>query len=154
FDSDQCQREMEHALERHRTGAAHVFLILVHPCLWEPDVRLRAFPVLPELAHPVTLWRNRNQAWLSIVRTLCQHLRLEARAFAARRPAIFQARALPPTYVPRPTEFNAVKRLLLSETSAGTALAITTALRGAGGFGKTTLAQALCHDPDIQATYP
>ena len=31
--------------------------------------------------------------------------------------------------------------------------AITSALKGAGGYGKTTLAQALCHDPDIQAAF-
>ena len=31
--------------------------------------------------------------------------------------------------------------------------AITAALRGAGGFGKTTLAKALAHDPDIQDAY-
>ena len=28
-------------------------------------------------------------------------------------------------------------------------LAITTALQGAGGFGKTTLAAAMCHDDDV-----
>jgi WD40 repeat protein len=31
--------------------------------------------------------------------------------------------------------------------------AITTAFQGGGGFGKTTLAQALCHDPRIQAAF-
>jgi NB-ARC domain len=31
--------------------------------------------------------------------------------------------------------------------------AITAALRGAGGYGKTTLAKALAHDPDIQDAY-
>ena len=154
FDSDQCQHEMEYTLERQRTGTARVFLILVRHCYWELDARLQALPFLPELTEPVVEWRNRDQAWLSIVRTLCQRLRLESSAFAAHRPAIFQASSdLLLAYVPRPTEFNAVKRLLLSATSVGTTLAITTALRGAGGFGKTTLAQVLCHDPDIQATY-
>ena len=33
-------------------------------------------------------------------------------------------------------------------------VAITAALRGAGGYGKTTLAKALCHDPRIQAAFP
>jgi len=31
--------------------------------------------------------------------------------------------------------------------------AIATALRGAGGFGKTTLALALCHDTEIQVAF-
>ena len=30
------------------------------------------------------------------------------------------------------------------------AVALTTALRGAGGYGKTTLASCLCHDPDVR----
>ncbi|MBI4772368.1 MAG: hypothetical protein HY784_18565, partial [Chloroflexi bacterium] len=32
--------------------------------------------------------------------------------------------------------------------------AITTALRGAGGYGKTTLAQAVCADPRIRQAFP
>ena len=32
--------------------------------------------------------------------------------------------------------------------------ASTMALQGAGGFGKTMLAQALCHDPRVQAMFP
>jgi hypothetical protein len=35
----------------------------------------------------------------------------------------------------------------------GDAVAITAALRGAGGYGKTMLAKALAHDPDIQEAY-
>jgi hypothetical protein len=35
----------------------------------------------------------------------------------------------------------------------GDAVAISAALRGAGGYGKTTLAKALAHDPDIQDAY-
>jgi hypothetical protein len=35
----------------------------------------------------------------------------------------------------------------------GDAVAITAALRGAGGYGKTALAKALAHDPDIQDAY-
>ena len=37
--------------------------------------------------------------------------------------------------------------------SKGDAVGITAALRGAGGYGKTVLANALCHDPDIQDAY-
>jgi hypothetical protein len=58
----------------------------------------------------------------------------------------------PPTdFVERPIEFVAVKKQLLD--SKGDAIAITAALRGAGGYGKTTLAKALAHDPDIQDAY-
>jgi ATP-dependent protease Clp ATPase subunit len=32
----------------------------------------------------------------------------------------------------------------------GGAVGVTTALRGAGGYGKTTLANALCRDPEVR----
>jgi putative hemolysin len=57
----------------------------------------------------------------------------------------------PSDFVQRPIEFAALKKQLLD--SKGDAVAITAALRGAGGYGKTTLAKALAHDPDIQDAY-
>jgi predicted RNase H-like nuclease len=48
----------------------------------------------------------------------------------------------------RPHEFNQLKTLLLGR-GRNEPVAITTALSGAGGFGKTTLAAALCHDPEF-----
>ncbi len=55
---------------------------------------------------------------------------------------------LPPYFVDRPREYEALKDLLLTPERSQP-VAITTALAGAGGFGKTTLAAALCHDEDI-----
>jgi WD40 repeat protein/transcriptional regulator with XRE-family HTH domain len=60
---------------------------------------------------------------------------------------------LPPGYVPRPLEFGALKDSLLRE-GHGRLTAMTSALKGAGGYGKTTLAQALCHDQDIRRAFP
>jgi len=57
----------------------------------------------------------------------------------------------PPDFVHRAVEFDALKRDLLD--AKGDAVAITAALRGAGGYGKTTLARKLAHDPDIQDAY-
>jgi hypothetical protein len=57
----------------------------------------------------------------------------------------------PLDFVPRPVEFDALKRQLLD--SKRDAVGITAALRGTGGYGKTTLAKALAHDPDIQDAY-
>src|SRR6516164_9475148 len=57
----------------------------------------------------------------------------------------------PPDFVQRPVEFDALKKKLLD--AKGDAIAITAALRGAGGYGKTVLANALCHDLDIQDAY-
>jgi WD40 repeat protein/predicted MPP superfamily phosphohydrolase len=42
----------------------------------------------------------------------------------------------------------------LLEKSATSPSAVTVALRGSGGFGKTTLAQALCMDDRVQRAYP
>ncbi len=58
----------------------------------------------------------------------------------------------PEDFVPRPREFEALKTQLLDAKGDAVA-AITAALRGAGGYGKTTLAKALAHDPDIQDAY-
>ncbi len=60
----------------------------------------------------------------------------------------FMAPDLPPHFVQRPSEYDALKNLLLS-ADRGRPVAMTTALTGAGGFGKTTLATALCHDEDV-----
>jgi len=58
----------------------------------------------------------------------------------------------PADFVQRPDEFNALKRQLL-DAKGDSVAAVTAALRGAGGYGKTTLAKALAHDPDIQDAY-
>jgi len=58
----------------------------------------------------------------------------------------------PPDFVARPMEFDALKACLLDAKGDAVA-AITAALRGAGGYGKTTLAKALAHDPDIQDAF-
>ena len=57
----------------------------------------------------------------------------------------------PADFVQRRVEFEALKRKLLD--AQGDSVAITAALRGAGGYGKTTLAKALAHDPDIEEAY-
>jgi WD40 repeat protein len=60
----------------------------------------------------------------------------------------FMAPDLPSGFVPRPNEFGQLKGLLL-DSDKRDPIAITTALTGAGGFGKTTIASALCHDDDV-----
>jgi hypothetical protein len=57
----------------------------------------------------------------------------------------------PADFVGRPAEFGALKQKLLN--AKGDPVAIAAALKGAAGCGKTTLARALAHDPDIQDAY-
>jgi hypothetical protein len=51
-------------------------------------------------------------------------------------------------------EYDQVVEALCAETPHGSTVGITTALRGAGGFGKTALAQAVCQDERVQKKYP
>ena len=60
----------------------------------------------------------------------------------------FMAPEMPDGFVARPREADALIALLL-DAERGSPVAITTALQGAGGYGKTTLARALCHDERI-----
>ena len=63
-------------------------------------------------------------------------------------PPVNMAPNLEADFIPRDTEYNKLVEGLLNNQS-DTPVAITTALRGAGGFGKTTLAKAVCYDPKI-----
>ncbi|MCA9998342.1 MAG: hypothetical protein KDE56_21415, partial [Anaerolineales bacterium] len=58
----------------------------------------------------------------------------------------------PADFVPRPQEFDQLLGYLLGAAGQGP-VAITTALRGAGGYGKTTLAAALCHDQRVRDAF-
>src|SRR5262245_1676067 len=57
----------------------------------------------------------------------------------------------PQHFIPRPAEFDALIQRLMADGINN--VAITAALRGAGGYGKTTLAKAICHDERIQQAF-
>ena len=57
------------------------------------------------------------------------------------------------TFVQRPKLYDSLKAMLLQETQPEAVAITTTALSGGGGFGKTTLAIALCCDEDIRNRY-
>ncbi len=61
----------------------------------------------------------------------------------------FMVADLPPYFVPRVQELEQLVDAVLHKLP-GESAAITAALRGAGGYGKTTIAMALCHDPRIK----
>jgi len=64
----------------------------------------------------------------------------------------FMVEDLPKNFVHRPVEFEKMIASLLDENKEEP-MAITTALKGAGGFGKTTLALAVCHDERIARAF-
>lgn len=95
--------------------------------------------------------------WMA--RVHCYDLQVQWESFVAHlrrgpQPARvpFMAPPLPTDFVSRPDELEALKRLLLTREHRD-AVAITTALAGAGGFGKTTLAAALSHDDDVVTAF-
>jgi WD domain, G-beta repeat len=62
------------------------------------------------------------------------------------------ANPLPAEFVRRPAEFDALMRLLLAQNRESP-VAITAALSGAGGYGKTLMATAICHDRRIRSAF-
>jgi hypothetical protein len=76
--------------------------------------------------------------------------------------APFQAPPLPPHFIPRPEVSNALKsRLLTDETPApgvpfdrAHGVLVVSAIHGLGGIGKSVLAAALAHDPQVQERFP
>jgi WD40 repeat protein len=64
----------------------------------------------------------------------------------------FMVDDLPPDFVARPQEYEHLTKHLL-DRAREEPIAITAALRGAGGYGKTALARALCHDETIQNAF-
>lgn len=77
---------------------------------------------------------NNTEQWTRLIRTL------ESPYHGVRVP--FMVEDLPDGFVPRPDEFSQLKDGLLDQ-ARDEPIAITAALRGAGGYGKTTLAKAL-----------
>ena len=66
IESDYCyEGEGLTALKRHDAGTARVIPVILRPCLWDrsPYGRLQA---LPRDAMPVTSWRDRDEACLSV----------------------------------------------------------------------------------------
>ncbi len=59
---------------------------------------------------------------------------------------------LPDNFIERPREFEPLLKALL-DSGSREAIAITATLQGAGGFGKTILARALCLHSEVKETY-
>ena len=154
FATRGCQMGMVHALEVRTERGIPVIPVLARASNWKESA-CGALKALPDNDRPIVEWRQKERAYENICTGLARLLPdLPALGIALREGlSLFQARDLPQGYVARPTEFTAAKQLLLHRQGAQVAV-ITTALRGAGGFGKTTLALALCHDSEIQAAFP
>lgn len=118
-----------------------VLPVLADPGLAGSDT-FRALPGWMRRAHFVDA--DDREQWTRLLRTLEQP--------CAVRRVPFMAGDLPEGFVARPRELEAlVDRLVQGEGNEP--VAITGVLQGAGGFGKTVLAQAVCHHPRIQEAF-
>jgi WD40 repeat protein len=84
-----------------------------------------------------------DSAWANLIRTMNE-------SYTPKR-FINMVGELPPRFVRRPEELDNVVRSLVDDNSD--AVAMTTALKGAGGYGKTTLAKAVARDVRIQGAF-
>ncbi len=102
----------------------------------------RAFPGWMRRVHFVDT--SNTEQWTRLVRTL------EGPCEVRRVP--FMAGDPPEGFVDRPREMEAViGHLVLDDRNDP--VAITGVLQGAGGFGKTALAKALCHHPRVEEAF-
>jgi len=151
FPDDLCYHTMHLALQERAARQVSVVPVLIRAVDWRASA-CKDLAVVPCNEQPVASWTSRDEAFASIGADLARLLPAWG-LLVPPRSMVFRVPDLPEGYVPRPEAFQEIKRILL-EKRMGQTTAITTALRGAGGFGKTTLAMALCHDSDIQAAFP
>jgi hypothetical protein len=131
LESPVCGREWRYA---RQVGTC------VLPVKADPELDFAAMPSWMRSADFVDLTiPERKTRFFELLRGPCR---------AARVPQM--AKRPPADFVMRSETFDTLKAQLLE---GGEPVAITAALRGAGGFGKTTLAQALCHDDDVQEAF-
>ncbi|MEO6892854.1 MAG: CHAT domain-containing protein [Ktedonobacteraceae bacterium] len=72
--SDYCYgTEMQRALQRHEAHEAQVIPILLRSCVWQ-SAPFAALEVLPTGAKPITMWRDRDDAWTNVVMGIRQAL--------------------------------------------------------------------------------
>ncbi len=128
--SDWVKREWTHARMSGRT---------VTPVLADPSLKRTDLPA----------WMRREEVYDIAERERWRKLVQVLSGPGKARRVPYMSGDLSENFVPRPTEYAQLKQAVLS---AGTdkAVALTTALSGAGGYGKTTLANYLCRDPDVR----
>jgi WD40 repeat protein len=107
------------------------------------DPKLVDFTSLPRWMRDLRFY-DLDREWYKFVNDLntrCQQSRIP-----------FMAEDLPDDFVARPREMAEMINMLL-DTKREEPISATVALYGAGGYGKTMLARALCHDERIQDAF-
>ncbi len=116
--------------------------VCVYPIKGAPDLDFKSMPRWMREQHFYDLSdKLGGEKFVSNLKRSCETPRVP-----------FMVDDLPDDFVPRDEEFEQIIGLLLDEQREEP-VAITAALRGAGGYGKTTLARAVCHDERIQDAF-
>ncbi len=114
----------------------------VTPIMGGPELSFNDLPGWMRHHAFVEWWEP--EAWTRLVR------RLESEMKIPRVP--FMAEDLPENFVPRRNELDELISKLVDKGQSEP-VGISAALSGAGGYGKTTLARAICHNEAIQDAY-
>jgi len=112
----------------------------VYPVIGVPDLNLNRMPQWMRSAHFYDI-DHQWQKLINDLNTRCQQASVP-----------FMVEDLLPDYVPSPQEFEALIEKLRNQRREEP-VAITAALLGADGYGKTTMAKAICHDERIQQAF-
>lgn len=127
--------------------------VIVYPVKGVPDGELdyESLPPWMRRAHFFDVGRVTTDGWRDAAEfsTFLNYLRSDREP--ARIP--FMAPELPSHFVPRGSEFEQLLKNVLDRSNHGS-VAGPVALQGGGGYGKTTLAIALCHEQVIGETFP
>src|SRR5216684_4003674 len=112
----------------------------VSPVLADPSIKRSDLP--PWIQREEIYEITEDERWTQLVRVL------EGPGEVHRAPWM-PGDDPPEGFVPRPAEYQALKEAVLAAPGSKL-VALTTALIGAGGYGKTILANVLCRDDDIR----
>jgi WD40 repeat protein len=139
FNSDICRAEQLRALRKKKR---------VLPVLLEKDSDV---PVHLETGQYLRLYDGPYEERLGQL-----HAAISDTSITVLLPAKYERRyrtypPLPQHFVARPQLLETVRQAIIQEGSGGISLC---AIRGAGGIGKTVLAQAVCHDEAVQDAFP
>jgi len=148
-DKEYCMRAMDQAMEEQQIRGVPVVPVILKPCQWK-ETRCATLLSLSE-DRPVTHWRDRAQAYENIRKGLMDALLRSRWESLLGLPVSHWHKD---RWVERQI-FRELKRTLLEmrEAVGGDQTAGIIGLHGMGGFGKTTLALALCHDPEIRKVF-
>jgi len=141
--------EIREAIARHEAGAARVIPVILRPCAWEKSSLGRLQP-LPSRARPVTSYPNQSEAFAEIakgIRVAARELE-PVQSRLGSLPDVGDAapdiKKLPPRNPSFTGRDQLLKDLHAALTTGGPA-ALTQAISGLGGVGKTQLAAEYAH---------